>query len=101
MSNKIEALEELARAMIGDGQSPDLFFVTDRGQVVSVDVCHISAYERFIALAQRSPRKECVLENRTFGVIASVEPDSDEPVARLILCDDYHMFKRMKRKRAA
>lgn len=92
--NKIDQLETLASAMIGDDESPDLFFVTDRGQVVSVDVCALSAYDRFMTLARRPEKHECALENRTFGVIASVEPEDDAPNARLILCDDFRMFQR-------
>lgn len=33
---RFECLEELARDLIGDGKTPDLFFVTDRGNVVTV-----------------------------------------------------------------
>ncbi len=97
---KIDQLEALASAMIGDGKSPDLFFVTDRGRVVSVDVCALSAHDRFLDLARRSDRKECALENRTFGVIASVEPEYDAPNARLVLVDDFRMFRRSKAKKS-
>jgi hypothetical protein len=98
--NKIDQLETLARDMIGDGQSPDLFFVTDRGQVVSVDVCALSAYGRFMALARRPEKHECALENRTFGVIASIEPIDDTPNARRVLCDDFRMFQRSEAKKS-
>ena len=87
MSNKMPELEALASRMIGDGQTPDLFFVTDEGAVVLIETSGLRAYGRFKDLASRSPRKECALENRTFGVLASVEPESDDPGARLRLID--------------
>ena len=97
MPKKIEALETLARTMIGDGQTPDLFFVTDEGAVVLIETSALRAYGRWRDLAQRSPRKECALENRTFGVIASVEPRDDTEDAPLIVCDDYRMFSKSRR----
>jgi hypothetical protein len=98
--DKIDQLENLARTMIGDEKTPDLFFVTDRGQVVSVDVCALSAYGRFMALARRPEKHECALENRTFGVIASIEPIDDTPNARRVLCDDFRMFQRSEAKKS-
>lgn len=89
---RIEALEALARDMVGDGEKPDVFFVTDEGRVVAIETDARRAYDRWRELAQRLPRKESALENRTYGVLASVEPEDDSPSARLIVMDDFHDF---------
>lgn len=89
---KVAELETLARDMVGDDSTPDLFFVTDRGAVVTVSRDFGTAYRHWRTLAQRSPRLESALENRRTGVLASVEPDSDEPGARLVIRDDARYF---------
>lgn len=96
MKRKIEALQKLASELVGDGKSPDLFFVTDEGVTVTVTRSFDTAYQEWQSLSSRYPRIESALENRTFGVIASVEPDEDGS-KRLIIIDDSDTFK----KRAA
>lgn len=90
---KIAILEALASSTIGDGKSPDLFFVTDQGVCVTVTRSFETAYEQWKALSRRYPRTECALENRTVGVLASMEPESEEPGARLEIRDDTRMLK--------
>lgn len=92
-------LEELARTMVGDGQTPDLFFITQKGVVVAVDVDPEAAYSRWRQCqhGKRGP-VECALENRTYGVIASWQPESDEPGARLECIDHYREFTKPRRK---
>jgi hypothetical protein len=94
---KSKLLNDMARQMVGDSQKPNLFFVTDVGNVVGVHTEFGAAYLHFKDLARREPRKECALEDRSFGVIASVEPESDEPGARLVLHDDRNLFLQMKK----
>ena len=89
---RIERLEALARDMVGDGETPDLFFVTDRGNVVCIETSAPKAYRRWKALAARRPLRECCLENRTYGTICSVEPQSDEDSAPLEICDGYMSY---------
>jgi len=76
-------LESLARDFIGDGRVPNLFFVTNRGLVVTVTRHFQTAYDHWQSLASRYPQAECALEDRKTGVIAAIEPESDESNARL------------------
>lgn len=100
MPRRIPALESMARDMVGDSGTPDLFFVTDRGVVVMVARSFPAAHREWSRLAQRrdmgtgDPRGllESALENRRTGVLASVEPESDEPGARLVVRDDSRSF---------
>ena len=91
---KIETLETFASNVIGDGKSPDLFFVSDQGVCITVTRSFETAYRQWRELAHRSPFVECALENRTVGVLCSVEPTSDEPGARLEIRDDSRMLRR-------
>lgn len=85
---KIKQLEELARDTVGDGTAPDLYFVTDRGTVVTVTRSLVLAYRHFRELARRDfPRLACALENRTYGVLASLDTD-EERGPGLYLIDD-------------
>ena len=92
MPSKIPALQSLASDVIGDGKSPNLFFVTDRGVTITVTRNFSSAHAEWTKLANRVPRMESALEDRKTGVIASVEPESDAPGARLIAFDDSMQF---------
>jgi hypothetical protein len=92
---KVKVLEELATVVIGDGKAPHLFFVTDQGVVDTVSRDFATAYQRWLALAAVRPMVECALEGRQYGVMASVEPESDEPGARLRYHDDTHTLRRL------
>jgi hypothetical protein len=88
---RIEALENIARTMVGDGGRPDLFIVCDRGVVVTITRQFDIAYHHWQELAERMPLVESSIENRRYGVIASVEPiDDDSP--KLVVRDDSHSF---------
>jgi hypothetical protein len=80
---RYEVLEAFARETIGDGKRPNLYFVTDRGHVVTVTTDLAIARSHWDKLAARRPLQECALEDRVTGVIADVSPDSDEPNAPL------------------
>jgi hypothetical protein len=84
---KIEMLQELARTVVGDNCDPNLFFVTDDSAVVMVTHDREAAYAHWRVLASRFPRRECALEDRKTGVLACVEPESDELNARLVTRD--------------
>lgn len=92
-TTKIEVLQNLASQIIGDGSKSDMFFVTDQGVVVTVTRDFDTAYAHWKQLARRSPFVECALENRTVGVLASVEPDSDDDGALLEVRDDTRMLR--------
>lgn len=87
---RIDQLEALASDMIGDGQTPDVFFVTRKGNVILVTTEFDVAYERWEQLPRN---QESSLENRTWGCICTVEPESDDS-KRLIVVDDSYSFRR-------
>lgn len=95
---KIEALENLARDMVGDGKTPNVFFVSKQPQgLVLVTRDEEAAYNYWQSL----PRNvETSLEDRSFGVIASTEP-REEGSTQLVTHDDYYAFTRLKKKRKA
>lgn len=70
-------LDALASDMVGDGGSPNVFFVTDGGHVVTVTTDRSAAWAQWRRLADRLPLRECALEDRQTGVLASVEPAED------------------------
>lgn len=74
---RIEALETLARDMVGDGGSPNVFFVTDGPNVVMVTTDEEKARAAWRELADRFPMRECALEDRQTGVLASLEPQEE------------------------
>jgi hypothetical protein len=100
---RIEALEELARNLVGDdlkAGGPDLFFVSVESNIQTVTTDYELAKSAFHALNHRPGRLvECALENRTFGVIASREPH--ETSGRLVLREDYYLFERQRERSAA
>ncbi len=90
---KVVMLENFARDTIGDNRKPDLFFVTDRGVVVTVTQNAQIAYDHWKQLADRSPRVESKLENRQYGVLCSIEPCEDNET-RLEIHDDMRRFNK-------
>lgn len=87
---RIDQLEALASDMIGDGQTPDVFFVTREGNVILVTTDFDLAYDQWRQLPRT---RESSLENRTWGCICTVEPKSDTS-KRLIVIDDSAGFRR-------
>jgi hypothetical protein len=87
---RIPALEDMARDMVGDGKSPNLFFVTDRGAVVSVNRDFDVAYSQWQDLERAGA--ECALEDRKTGTIASRTPDEERDNA-MYTVDDTYTFK--------
>jgi hypothetical protein len=85
---KIRQLEKLACEVIGDGGSPNLYFVTESGRgVILVSRDFDAAYDcwRFL------PRSiETTLEDRKIGVICSTEPEEDDS-KKLVTRDDSRM----------
>lgn len=83
-----DTLNALARDYVGDGESPNHYIVTDRGNVVTVSDSFNTAYAHWQRLAARRPLVECALEDRLTGVLASVEPRDNPTDTRLIVIDD-------------
>lgn len=89
--DRLEVLEKLARELVGDGKSPNLFFVSCEGNIILISKDFDVAYAEWREHA-RARDHESALEDRKTGVIASVEPESDEPGARLLVHDDSELF---------
>jgi len=87
----IPELQALASIFVGDGKSPNLFFVSVEGVTVTVTRNFGTAYREWQRHA-KPINQECDLEDRQYGVIASVEPDSDEKKAKLRLIDNSEHF---------
>jgi hypothetical protein len=88
---KIKQLNELASTMVGDGDSPDVFFVTDKnGDVAMITV----DFERAYSFWNDLPKTEqSTLENRKWGVICSTEPRNEND-SRLVTMDDATEFRK-------
>lgn len=90
---KIEQLEALAREMVGDGGTPNLFFVSISGVIVLISRDGSTAHEYWRALVQSSCRfMSCMLEDRKNGVLCSREPADDNGGNRWITTDDFEQF---------
>lgn len=88
-------LEGIATSCVGDGKTPNLYIVTDRGKVQTVTTDGPTALRHWRKLAARRPLTECALEDRIVGCLASVEPaDDDDPT--LVLIDDSHMDRSLR-----
>jgi hypothetical protein len=84
MMSAFERLEQLATELVGDGKSPNLYFVTWNDRVQTVTLDRRLAYQQWCVLATRA--EVCALEDREAGVLCSVEVGED---GRLVRTDDY------------
>jgi predicted glutamine amidotransferase len=86
---RIKELNKLATEMVGDGQSPNLFFVSINGNILMVTTDFPAAH----ALWSRLPRDvETMLEDRQNGVLASTEPVDDGSKVLRTYDDSNHML---------
>jgi hypothetical protein len=85
MMSAYERLNQLASELVGDGKSPNLYFVSQDGRVLTVTTERRVAYLHWCDLART--RIACSLEDREAGMLCSVEPGAD---GRLERHDDYH-----------
>lgn len=90
---RYEPFEAMAREMVGDGKQPNLFFVAVAGNIVSISLDFRTAYAEWRARSL-GLKIETSLEDRRFGVIASVEPEEDND-SKLVRRDDSRDFIRM------
>lgn len=89
---KIKELEELAMKLIGDGKNPNLFFVSENGNIILVTTDGDIAYAAWSKASLGS--EEAALEDRKNGTISSKQ--IDEAGDDWVL-DDYEQFiKRSK-----
>src|SRR6185295_1454724 len=94
MAKKIQELEALATNMVGDGRSPELYFVTDEGAVVMVSRWFRPAYDIWRYLSRQQPRRASALESRKIGLLASVGEDEEKPGKLVIRDDTEYMIKK-------
>lgn len=87
---RVKELETLATEMVGDGKKPNLFFVSEQGNILLVTRIFQAAYDLWYRVSLRVD-VECALEDRLTGVIASVEPSEDDP-KKLMLLDMSRQF---------
>ena len=66
---KVKQLNQLASELVGDGKKANVFFVTQKGDVVLVTTDFSAAYRYWNNLAGQ--RIESALEDRQTGVICS------------------------------
>ena len=86
-SKRIEPLEKVAQKLVGDGKSPNVFFVALDGNIILIALDFIVAYDKWKEISNQKTT-ETSLEDRQHGVLASIEPESDERGAPLIRWDD-------------
>lgn len=86
-----KTLNQMATKLIGDGCEPNLFFVSDyRGNCLTVTANFDVAYSHWKELANSYPRRECNLEDRKNGTLASIETDE---TGLLMRYDDTHWVR--------
>ena len=86
----VPALNKVASELVGDGMHPNVFFVTDREQVVLITLDFKTAYTDWALRSMYKDRETC-LEDRLQGTLSSVEPrsDTDPTLVRLVDCEEY------------
>jgi len=95
---KIEILEKIPREMVGDGKSPNVYFVsTLKNGVVLITRDWELAYNYWRGLPDEVQPS---LEDRQTGVLCSVDPDEteDSPYRRI---DDIKMLSAKLRRQFA
>ena len=97
---KIKELEHLARDMVGDGKTPNLYFVSNQGVIVTVTRDFEKAFNEWHSMSIQFPKFECALEDRLWGTICSVEPRADgtSRETELVIWDDSNSFLRKYKK---
>lgn len=70
-------LNNLATLFVGSNKKPNVFFVTDDSNVVTMTLNFDVAYDHWRMLAARVPLQQCTLEDCAMGILCSVEPIAD------------------------
>jgi len=86
MMSAYDRLNQLASELVGDGKSPNLYFVTVDARVQTVTTDRRTAYLHWHQLASTGVLA-CALEDRETGVVCLVEAGPDGQLQRT---DDYH-----------
>lgn len=89
MVKKVKALQELARKMVGDGKSPNLFFVSVEGVIVHIGRTPTNAYDYWSAVSRNPDNKNTALEDRKHGTIADKQKDRKDGT---VIIDDFNRF---------
>lgn len=86
-TKRIEPLEKVAQEMVGDGKSPNVFFVSRDGNIILISLSFVTAYEAWREISNQRTT-ETALEDRQTGVLAAIEPESEHRGAKLVRYDD-------------
>ena len=73
MQSVYDRLNQLASELVGDNTSPNVFFVTQEGRVLTATLDRRTAYLAWRLLAAQRPRVECALEDREHGMVCRIE----------------------------
>lgn len=85
------ALEKLASKFIGDGKSPNLFFVTVGGKVVAIT--QDLEVARYVWEKVSAPMiTETTIEDRQVGMVAGVQPSGEEGEGPLMRIENFDML---------
>lgn len=87
---RLKILNDLPVEMVGDGGSPNVFFVSLEGNVLLVSLDFNVAYHFWRLISSKKDR-ETSLEDRQHGTMASVEP-LEEGSDKLIRIDHTDML---------
>src|SRR5208283_447941 len=90
---KIAVFENMAREMVGDGKSPNLYFVGVKSVIVTVTRDFKTAYNQW---QEMGTSQETSLEDRKTGTICTVQPKEDNSTV-LEVIDDSYTFKEYRR----
>lgn len=85
---RIKQLERMATNMVADGKSPNLFFVSIQGVIVTVTRNFKLAYNQWKSLTGL----ERTLEDRKWGTICDAYCPTVSP--KLVIVDDSEQFKK-------
>lgn len=83
-------MDKLATTTVGDGKSPNIYFVSKDAKVI----CMTTSYQLARKTWEDLPTNvETAMEDRKYGVIASNEPEEDGS-KRLVRIADFRSFER-------
>jgi hypothetical protein len=89
---KIPEFQRLASKMVGDGKTPNTFFVTREGVTELITTHFPTAYRYWLRL----PREvETALEDRLCGCLGTNEPEEDGS-KKLVFSDDTEWLRSKK-----
>ena len=87
----IKLLEKLSQTMVGDGKTPNVFFVSIKGAIHLITTDFNVAYDYWRNLARNQRNDQPALEDRRWGTICDFGLND---TCHLVMCDDSHSFRK-------